>query len=279
MQTEFFLIFGGIILGCIGTLIGAGGGFVLVPMLLIFYPEFPPEIVTAISIAVVAANAISGTIAYKSSGRIDLKSGVMFAIYTIPGSILGVLLVPYVPHNLFNIVFGVLLLFLAVYLILKQSKNSLEIKTISILAGQTSREIIDTNGEKFSYYFNKTKGKIISLLVGFISPILGIGGGIIHVPAMVNVLGFPVLIATATSQFILMIMATASVIVHYFQGSYNGNGVQHITLYLIVGVVFGAQIGAKLSKIIKGQIIIKVLAICLILVGIRILLKSFDMFS
>ena len=61
MQTEFFLIFGGIILGCIGTLIGAGGGFVLVPMLLIFYPEFPPEIVTAISIAVVAANAISGT--------------------------------------------------------------------------------------------------------------------------------------------------------------------------------------------------------------------------
>ncbi len=275
MQNEFLLIVVGIVLGCIGTLIGAGGGFVLVPMLLIFYPEFPPEIVTAISIAVVAVNAISGTIAYKSSGRIDLKSGVLFAIYTIPGSILGVLLVPYVPKAIFNMVFGVLLLILAVYLILKQSKKSEETIKLSNENGLTFREIIDSNGEKFSYYFNSTKGKLISLIVGFISPILGIGGGIIHVPAMVNVLGFPVLIATATSQFILAIMATASVFVHYFQGSYDDDNVQQTILFLIIGVIPGAQIGAKLSKKIKGQIVIKILALCLILVGLRILMKSF----
>ena len=275
MQIEFFLIVAGLFLGCIGTLIGAGGGFVLVPMLLIFYPEFPPEIVTAISIAVVSVNAISGSLAYKSSGRIDLKSGVLFAIYTIPGSILGVLLIPYIPKTIFNVVFGILLLVLAIYLILKQSKNSIETSSLSNGEGLTYREITAKNGEKFSFYFSKTKGKLISLIVGFISPILGIGGGIIHVPAMVNILGFPVLIATATSQFILAIMATISVIVHYFQGNYNNNEVLRIILFLIIGVVPGAQLGARLSKIIKGQTIIKILAICLILVGIRILMKSF----
>ena len=275
MQISLLLIFTGFFLGCIGTLIGAGGGFILVPILLIFYPEFPPETVTAISIAVVSANAISGSFAYKSSGRIDLKSGILFAVYTIPGSILGVLLVPYVPKSIFNVVFGILLLILAAYLLFKQSKKQTDVTNNMIQKRSTYREIIDSNGEKFVFYFNKQKGIFISLLVGFISPILGIGGGIIHVPAMVNILGFPVFIATATSQFILAIMATASVFVHLFQGNYSDESIQKTILFLVIGVIPGSQLGAKLSKMIKGQTVIKVLAVCLFLVGVRILMKSF----
>ena len=107
MESIFVLIALGLLIGTFGTLIGAGGGFILVPILILFYPEFPPEITTAISIAVVAVNSISGSFAYAKSGRIDYKAGITFALYTIPGSILGVLTVQYLPQKLFNIIFGI----------------------------------------------------------------------------------------------------------------------------------------------------------------------------
>ncbi len=62
---------------------------------------------------------------------------------------------------------------------------------------------------------------LLSIIVGYLSPLLGIGGGIIHVPALANWLQFPVHVATATSHFILAVMATVSVITNIVKGSYN----------------------------------------------------------
>ena len=76
MDNLIALICAGFIVGAAGTLIGAGGGFILVPLLILTHPEYSPEIVTAISIAIVASNATSGSIAYSSSGRIDYKAGI-----------------------------------------------------------------------------------------------------------------------------------------------------------------------------------------------------------
>lgn len=276
MEHILLLIVAGFIIGTFGTLIGAGGGFILVPLLIIFYPDLSPEIITAISIAVVAVNAISGSFAYAKSGRIDYKAGIVFALYTIPGSILGVLTVQYIPQKLFNIVFGILLLLLSGYLFYKNGKK--EISTpITNLADKKLKHhsLTDKNGINYSYSYNQTYGIIISILVGFISPLLGIGGGIIHVPAMVNWLQFPVYIATATSHFILAVMATVSVIVHLVQGNYNDPEIVKMILFLAIGVVPGALLGAYLSHRIKSHIIIRVLASCLILVSVRILLKSF----
>lgn len=101
------------------------------------------------------------------------------------------------------------------------------------------------------------------------------GGGIIHVPAMVNWLQFPVYMATATSHFILAVMAIVSVIVHLIQGNYNAPEIVKMILFLSIGVVLGAQLGAYLSHRIKSHIIIWLLASCLILVGVRIVLKRF----
>ncbi len=117
-------------------------------------------------------------------------------------------------------------------------------------------------------------GIALSIFVGFFSPLLGIGGGIIHVPAMVEWLQFPVHIATATSHFILAIMSTVSVVVHYFEGSYNDPKILKMVAALILGVIPGAFLGAFLSRKVKGKIIIKALAVSLALVGIRILLSS-----
>src|SRR5438270_10515203 len=114
-MTHFFiLILVGFLVGGCGTLIGAGGGFILVPLLILAtHPKMPPNIITAISIAVVATNAISGSIAYAVEKRIDYKSGLVFGAFTIPGSIAGVFLVKYIPIHLFDILFGVLLIILA----------------------------------------------------------------------------------------------------------------------------------------------------------------------
>jgi len=274
MESSLLLLLAGFIIGTFGTLIGAGGGFILVPLLLIFYPELPPETVTAISMAVVSVNAISGTAAYAKSGRIDYKAGITFALYTIPGSILGVYSVKYIPIQSFNMIFGILMIVLSAYLFYKNSSNTVAVVKSENKNGLIHRVLTDKQGVKYEYSYNQTLGIVISILVGYLSPLLGIGGGIIHVPAMVNWLQFPVYIATATSHFILSVMATVSVIVHAIDGHYNDPTILKMILMLCLGVVPGAQLGAYLSHRVKSKTIIKVLAGCLILVGIRILMKS-----
>ena len=104
----------------------------------------------------------------------------------------------------------------------------------------------------------------MSFFVGFFSSLLGIGGGIIHVPALANLLNFPVHIATATSHFILAIMALAGTIVHMVQGSFWQEWTKAV--FIGIGVVGGAQLGARLSEKIKPKGIIRALAISLFLV-------------
>ena len=99
MHSLSLLIILGFGIGIFGTLIGAGGGFILVPILILSYPELSPETITAISIVIVAANAVSGSIAYARSGRIDFKAGLLFALFTIPGSVLGVLSTQFIPRT------------------------------------------------------------------------------------------------------------------------------------------------------------------------------------
>lgn len=275
MENPFILTALGLIIGTFGTLIGAGGGFILVPILILFFPQFPPEITTAISIAVVAINSISGSFAYAKSGRIDYKAGTTFALFTIPGSILGVLTVQYIPQKSFNILFGILLIMLSAYLFSKNKDVVSKTVKFCNLKGYKNTSLKDKKGTLYEYSYKQSNGIIISVFVGFISPLLGIGGGIIHVPAMVNWLGFPVHIATATSHFILAVMATVSVITHAISGSYNDSETITTILYLCIGVIPGAQLGAYFSHRIKSHVIIKLLAFCLIIVGIRILSKSF----
>lgn len=271
MENTILLIIVGLIIGTLGTLIGAGGGFILVPLLLIFYPQFDPETVTAISIAVVAVNSISGSIAYARSGRIDYKAGVTFALYTIPGSILGVWTVQYINQKTFNIIFGSLLIILSLYLFFKNKKMITQ-KLIEIKGkGYKHTKLTDKAGTTYEYSYKQSFGAFISVIVGYISPLLGIGGGIIHVPAMVNWLRFPVHIATATSHFILAVMATVSVITHAVSGTYNNHEIVLTVVYLSLGVVPGAQLGAYFSHKIKSHVIIRALALCLVIVGFRIL--------
>lgn len=273
-DNKLVLLLAGFLIGTIGTLIGAGGGFILVPLLLLTHPQLSPEIVTAVSIVIVAANAVSGSIAYGHSGRIDFRAGWLFALFTIPGSILGVFTTQYIPQTVFNIIFGALLLSLSVFLLLKrQGRYQEPYEKNGNSNGHRVTVLTDRDKMVYKYSYNPKTGALISIVVGFLSPLLGIGGGIIHVPAMVNWLKFPVHIATATSHFILSVMATVSVVVHALQGNYNEPYIFRMVLWLCVGVIPGAQLGAWLSHKIRGTAIVKALAVCLAIVALRLLCR------
>src|SRR6266496_364494 len=276
MDNFFVLILAGFIIGALGTLIGAGGGFILVPALILTHHSLSPEIITAVSMALVACNAVSGSVAYARSGRIDYKTGIVFALFTIPGSILGVLTTQYIPRLAFKIFFGLLLILLAALLFFNKIKLKQKIfQPGNAPKGWKHRAIKDKKGGSYSYTCNQTKGIIISIIVGYLSPVLGIGGGIIHVPALVQLLHFPVMIATATSHFILAIMSITSVVVHAVKGNYNDPYILRLAILLSAGAIGGAQIGAFISHKIKSNTIVRALAVCLGLVGLRILLSAF----
>jgi len=270
----FLLILLGLGIGTVGTLIGAGGGFILVPILILAFPKLSPQSITAISMAIVAINATTGSMAYIRSRRVDFKAGLVFAISTIPGSILGVLTTKVIPREKFDMIFGVILFLISIYLIMKGGRKKVS-HAHKNTSGHIHQKITDLYGERYEYSYNMKYGIILSLFVGFISPLLGIGGGIIHVPAMAEWLQFPVHIATATSHFILAIMATVSVVVHVLEGSYHAPGVLKMVFALAIGVIPGAILGANLSRRVRGRFIIKALAISLALVGIRIFISAF----
>ncbi|MEO9004035.1 MAG: sulfite exporter TauE/SafE family protein, partial [Ginsengibacter sp.] len=255
MENIYLLITIGFLIGTLGTLIGAGGGFILVPVLIIMRPDFSPETITAISMVIVACNAISGSVAYMYAKKVDYKAGIIFAICTIPGSILGVLTTKIIPRGVFDIIFGILMLGLAILLLINGGKEQQNKKPVTAgPRGWITQKLTDRWGEHYEYAYNLRLGMLISVFVGYFSPLLGIGGGIIHVPAMTEWLLFPVHIATATSHFILAVMATVSVLVHLFQGNYDNPLITKMVIGLAIGVIPGAQVGAYLSRRINEKL-------------------------
>ncbi|OLC71367.1 MAG: hypothetical protein AUH87_03075 [Deltaproteobacteria bacterium 13_1_40CM_4_54_4] len=267
----------GLLIGAFGTLIGAGGGFVLVPILLLVYPNEKTELITGISLAVVFFNALSGSLAYARMKRVDYKSGILFSIATIPGAILGALSTAYVPRGVFDLLFGVLMIVAAIYLWTSGGEES---AVRSYRKGDSDsdprrrrmlRDLTDAEGVRYHYAYNPVTGVLLSLVVGFISSLLGVGGGFIHVPILTRLLDFPVHIATATSHFVLAIMSLTGTLVHVAQGVFV-RGIRRTTM-LAIGVLIGAQGGAWMSNRIGGKMIIRGLAVALAFVGVRLIVS------
>jgi uncharacterized membrane protein YfcA len=256
--------------GVFGTLVGAGGGFILTPILLLLYPHDPARTLTAISLVVVFFNAASGSVAYRRQRRIDYRSGIVFGAATIPGAVGGALLVGHVSRAVFDPITGAVLLLLAAWLIFGGTRElhpHLRERTVE-------RDLVDARGEHYHYEVPLARGAIYSLAVGFVSSFLGIGGGIIHVPLLVSTLGFPIHIATATSHFVLAIMAGAASITHLATSSFSvRHGLRRATA-LSAGVVVGAQLGAHVSLRLSGRTLQLLLAAALVALAVRLLVPA-----
>lgn len=271
VTTALLLLVLGFGVGVFGTLVGAGGGFVLTPVLLVLYPHETPARITAISLVVVFFNALSGSSAYSRQRRIDYRSGLAFAAAALPGSVAGALVVRLAPRQVFDAVMGLVLASLAAWLTVGSRSEAERSDPPGEL---TERELTDRGGHRYRYRVPVRRGVIYSVGVGFISSFLGIGGGVIHVPLMVGALGFPTHLATATSHFVLTFMAATGSITHAIAGTFDHGAGLRRAAALSVGVVGGAQLGARLSQRVSGPLIQRLLAIGLVVLAIRLLLAG-----
>jgi uncharacterized membrane protein YfcA len=200
--------------------------------------------------------------------RIDYRSGALLALATLPGAILGAHATQYIPRSTFDMLLGGVLLIIAVFLLANPHYQATHPEVPKY---RMHRKLTDGLGITHEYSFNILTGMGVSFVVGFLSSMLGIGGGIIHVPVLVTLLHFPVPIATATSHFILAIMAFTGAMTHVAQGDL-ANG-WRTALAIGAGIVVGAQVGAYFSHHIKPLWIVRTLAIALLLVGLRLVLS------
>ncbi len=240
------------------------------PILLFLYPEETPATITSITLTVAFFNALSGSIAYWRLKRIDYRSGFLFSTVAVPGAIIGAFVIDFLNRGVFQYIFGSLLLAVSAYLVLRPMRKT---AAAGHLKWQVDRDITDRQNNKYKYSYNLLAGMTIASFVGVIAGLLGIGGGIIHVPAMTQILFFPVHIATATSHFVVAISTLAAIITHIVAGTYTGE-IGRVAV-LSAGAIIGAQFGARLSARVKASLIVRLLALGLAVVALRLLIAPF----
>ncbi|KIL49400.1 sulfite exporter TauE/SafE family protein [Jeotgalibacillus soli] len=245
----------GIAAGGIGVLVGAGGGFIFVPAILLLL-DTPPHVAAATGIVIVFFNALFGMFGYMKQSRIDYKAGLWLSIGAIPGSIIGISIHSIFQSDSFYTVFATLLVGIGLFLFYKNSPFS--------------KKSSSTDSRVSEFISLSTKGKkgIVVLLgfgLGVISSFFGIGGGWMLVPILVYGFHLRTHRATATSIFALAIYSSVAAVIQTASGDVD---------WMLVGiggagVLVGSQIGTILSARLNSQVIVQVLSLILIITGGR----------
>ena len=260
----------GVVSGAYGVLVGAGGGFILSPVLLII-SDSEPETIAGTVLTAVAVNSILVAWTYRGMKVVDYRSGLLFAAAAVPGAVVGAFVVGEVAPGIFSTLFGILLVLLAVQLTVR-SRMLDNVQTVEprhlISATVRRRSIRTESGEEYSYEFNEALATSFNVILGFISSFFGIGGGFLRTPILVMAFGFPVRIAAASSVFALAIYGTAGALTHAALG--------HIELFptlvfATAGLVVGGQIGARFSGRIRGVWVFRMLLVVVLALGIRLI--------
>ena len=226
MIDQLWLILLGFAAGILGSMIGLGGGIVVVPVLT--FLGFPPTVAASNSLFAALSNSIASTISYSRQKRIEYFLGLKLGLLAIPGTILGAIISTDIAPDIFKILFGFVLVASAIYIFLRKQIESRE-KIIS------KQMIIFAIGSSF--------------FAGIISSFFGIGGGIIFVPLMVVGMGMSMKKAAPTSQLILFFASLSGVIVDSVLG--HPDFLQ--AGFLAIGSFFGGLVGAKLSLSVKER--------------------------
>lgn len=251
----------GLLAGTLGTIVGAGGGFLFVPALLI-YLRLPPAVAAGTGLLVVFANTLSGLTGFVRQGRIAYGLALRIICGAIPGTFLGVWLAETVSSAAFYNIFSGLLIILGLFLAIKRVPDS----STNSDVGACPWADADTAGHDIPLL----QLLAVGLLIGTVSSYLGIGGGWLLVPILVYGFRIRPYIATATVIFSLSINAAIGGLIYIS----HGNIAWIAAAWGGAGVVCGAQLGVYLSQRISGRRIIQLLALILVGVGIKLFLGN-----
>lgn len=263
----------GLAVGLVGSAVGVGGGFFIVPFLLLA-AHFSHVDAVATSLAVIFVGGVVATAAFAVQRRIDYATGLAFAASTIPGAIGGAYVTRLVDPGAFTLAFAGLLAMAAVLLVTIPRGEMSPSRAAASGPLVLRRTYTTLDGATVQYGVDLRVGVVASLLTGFVSSFFGVGGGLLHVPCMVLLLGMPFRIAAPTSTFILPFTVAAGFASLWQSGVRLGP----TALWLGAGMVAGAALGAWGTARVRGSTLRWVLAAVLLLVGVRLVLQYFKAF-
>lgn len=247
MIEQLWLIPLGFVAGILGSMIGLGGGVIVVPVLT--FLGFPPTVAASNSLFAALSNATASTISYSRQKRIEYSLGIKLGLLSVPGTVLGAVVSTDVAPDIFKILFGFVLIASSVYIFLRKKIETRE-KIIS------KQMIVFAIGASF--------------FAGIISSFFGIGGGIIFVPLMVVGMGMAMKKAAPTSQMILLFASLSGVVIHSLLG--HPDFIQ--SGFLAIGSFIGGLIGARLSIDIKERYLQILVSVVILIAAAKLFFDS-----
>lgn len=268
MVVEYvLLVVIGLASGIVGALVGLGGGIILVPATLYIGVNLgmiggiTPQSVVGLSVIMMIFTGLSSTLAYMKMKTIDFRSGFIFFIGSVPGTLLGAFVNKGLDLPSFNLYFGILLIILSLLLLVRNY-----LKPVNWFVNNGKQQTFtDKTGETFIYGYPVWFALLLTFFVGFSSGLFGIGGGSILVPAMILLFLFPPHVAVGTSMFMVLLSALVNSVTHISLG----NVPWLYTIPVIPAAYIGAKIGARLNQKMKSETLVIALRIVLLLFGIR----------
>lgn len=267
----------GAIVGFMSGLFGVGGGFIMTPLMMM--AGIPPAVAAASDSNQIVAGAASGAYAHWRLRNVDFKMGVVLLSGGLVGGTIGVQLVKLL-RELGNIEFVMKLLYVVM---LSLIGGLMFMESLSTMRRNQSRKAGSEPAKKkkasiwsrmpLQMHFTQSNLRTsiifpfaIAMLVGILAALLGVGGGFIMVPAMIYVIGMPTIVAVGTDLF-QIVLTTANVT---FQQALTNHTVDLLlAMLLLIGSTIGAQFGARVGRLLRGEQIRILLATIVLLFAVK----------
>lgn len=272
------ILLGGAV-GMLSGMFGVGGGFLTTP-LLIFY-GIPPVVAAASASTQVTGASVSGVFAHMKRGGVDFRMGAVLVAGGLFGTLFGALLFRVLEawgqiDTVINILYVVMLGGIG-GMMMRESLTAVLAKRAGrpVPASKRRHHPLVSNLPwrwrfyRSGLYISPLAPLVLGFITGIMTMLLGVGGGFIMVPAMLYILGMSANVVVGTSLFQILFVTMSSTIVH----SLTTKAVDIVlAVFLLIGSVTGAQIGARLAQRMQPEYLRLFLAAIVLLVAIRMAL-------
>ena len=265
MPTDLLLVLSGLAAGAFGSLLGLGGGILIVPILTL---GFGVPLTTAVGTSLICVIATStGAAAINvSAGRADVRLGITLGAGTVVGALTGGVIAGYLPDRVLAALFAALLAYTALTMLrrLLGGSGATEDAAPGDPAAPDGPTAPGYRGQRVPVAVGG------SFLAGNVSGLLGVGGGIVTVPLIHLVIGAPMRVAVATSNFMIGLTAAAGAYAYLFRGDID----PRLAAPIVLGVAGGAAIGAAVSSRLRSSWLIALFVVVVVYVAIRMALRA-----
>jgi uncharacterized membrane protein YfcA len=240
----------GIAAGVFGSLLGLGGGILIVPLLTL---GFGLPLLTAIGVSLVCVIMTSGAAAgvYLERHVANLRLGMTLELFTACGALAGGLIAFLLPERVLEGLFSALLLYVAFTMARRREQPAKDANDEAEAGAAVPGGIAETLSGPGYRIRRLGFGAIGSVFAGVISALLGVGGGLVKVPVMHVIMGVPLRVATATSNLMIGITASASAIIYLLRGGID----PYVAAPTGIGVFLGASLGSRVAHRIDLRVL------------------------